>query len=129
MRTRRNQQGYTLIELIIVMVIVAILSTVSIQTYANLQQDTKQAGAQGVAGALSSASVANYTLRSGNITSVPTMAVTDCVDVGNLLVPGSLTSYAITAKPIAPGATATCTIDHVKSSPGTAATFTAHGVL
>src|SRR6185436_2646181 len=98
MRAHRKQDGYTLIELIIVMVIIAILSTVSIQTYANLQQDTKHAGAQGVAGALSSASVANYTLRSGKVTSVTTIAIADCLHVGNLLVPGSLANYTITAK-------------------------------
>ena len=128
MRARRKQDGYTLLELIIVIVIIGILSTVSIQTYANLQQDSKHAGAQGVAGALSSASVANYTLRSGNVSSASTLAISDCVHVGNLLLPGSLSSYAITAKPIAPGATETCTIDHVKPAPGTAATFTAHGI-
>ena len=128
MRPHRKQQGYTLVELIIVIVIIAILSTVSIQTYANLQQDSKLAGAQGVAGALSSASIANYTLRSGNVSSASTIAITDCVHAGNLLLPGSLANYTIAAKPVAPGATETCTIDHVKPAPGTAATFTAHGV-
>ena len=128
MRARRKQDGYTLIELIIVMVIVAILSMVSIQTYANIQEDAKHSGAQGVAGALSSASVANYTLRSGNVTSVPTMAVADCADVGNLLVAGALASYTIVAKPVVSGATENCTVDHKRPGQGTAATFTAHGV-
>ena len=127
MRARRKANGYTLIELIIVIVILAILSTVSLRTYADLQDDAKHSGAQGVAGALGSASVANYALRSG-VTSASTSAIADCVDVGNLLTPGSLSSYAIVAKPIAPGATESCTVDHVKPGAGTAATFTAHGI-
>ena len=127
MRTRRKQEGYTLLELIIVIVIIGLLSTMSIQTYANLQQDSKHAAAQGVAGALSSASVANYTLRSGNVSAGSTIAITDCVHVGNLLLPGSLASYTIAAKPVPAGATETCTVDHVNPGAGTAATFTAHG--
>ncbi len=129
MRTRHKQNGYTLIELIIVMVIVAILSTVSLTTYANLQDDSKQASAQGVAGALGSAAVANYVLRSAGKGSASTRAIADCADVANLLTPGSLATFTISPKPIAAGAAETCTVDHVKPGSATAASFTAHGIL
>jgi len=127
MRTRKKVNGYTLIELIIVMVILAILSTVSLRTYADLQDDAKHSGAQGVAGALGSASAANYLLR---MTKGPagTTAITDCADAGALLTSGSLSAYAIASKPIASGAIETCTVDHVKPGPATAATFIAHGI-
>jgi len=128
MRTRRKQNGYTLIELLIVMVIVAILSTISLTTYANLQDDSKHASTQGVAGSLASASVANFMLRSAGRANASTQAIANCVDVANLLTPGSLTSFTIAAQPIASGATATCTVDHVKPGSGTAATFTAYGI-
>ena len=128
MRTNRRQDGYTLIELLIVMVIVAILSTLSLTTYANLQDDTKHASAQGVAGALASASVANFMLRSAGKATGATQAIADCADVASLLTPGSLATFTIASKPIASGATESCTVDHVKPGTGTAATFTAYGI-
>jgi prepilin-type N-terminal cleavage/methylation domain-containing protein len=127
MRPRRKQDGYTLVELLIVMVIVAILSTISIQAFANLNNESRQAAAQNVAGALGSASVANYILRSGNSTAT-TMPITNCVDVGNLLTAGSLQSFTIASKPIAHGATESCTVDHAKAGAGTAVSFVAHGI-
>ena len=127
MRTRRKQSGYTLIELIIVIVILAILSTVSMRTYADLQDDAKHASAQGVAGALASASVANYMLRLGK-GPAGTIAVSDCADVAALLTTGSLESFVITPKPIANGSVEACTVDHVKPGTATAATFRAHGI-
>src|SRR6188768_409662 len=104
MRTRRKQDGYTLIELLTVMVIVSILSTVSLQTFANLQDDSKHASARSMAGALGSASVANFTLRSAGKAGGSTLPIADCVDTANLLIPGSLSSFTITAQPITPGA-------------------------
>src|SRR5688572_2139259 len=127
MRTRRKQSGYTLIELIIVTVIVAILSTISLATYADMQDEAKRGAAQGVAGALGSASVANYMLRAGR-GPAGTTAITDCVDVATLLTPGSLDSFVIASKAITSGGTETCTIDHVKPGANTAVTFTAHGI-
>ena len=133
MRTYRKldgfkQNGYTLIELIVVIVIVGILSTMSIQTYANLTAESRQAATQGVAGALSSASAANFTLRSAQLSSATTIAVSDCTHVASLLTAGSMASFTIASQPVAAGATATCTVDHVTPGPGTAATFIAHGV-
>lgn len=127
MRAHRKQKGYTLIELLIVVVIFAILSTLSIQTFANLQDDGKHATVQGVAGALASASTANYVLRSAK-NAAQTRAIANCVDTAALLTNGSLRSVVIVPQAIAPGAMATCTVDHVKPGASTAATFIAHGV-
>ena len=129
MRTQRKQYGFTLIDMLTVMVIVAILSTISFATYATLQDDTKHASAQGVAGALASASVANYMLRSAGKATGSTHPIADCTHVANLLTPGSLATYTIAAKPSAPGATESCTVDHQRPGAGTAVTFTAYGIL
>src|SRR5688572_7678848 len=100
---RGKQKGFTLIELIIVIVIIAILAAVAIPKYLDLQQDAKQAATNGMAGALGSASAANYAIRSG----FPTkgVAVGDCTAVANTLQGGLDANYTITAGAIATGAT------------------------
>src|SRR5688572_16134868 len=83
-RRTRRQQGFTLIELIIVIVIVAILAAVAIPKYIDLQTQAKTAATEGIAGALASASAANYAIRSGLGITQGT-SVTDCTMVANTL--------------------------------------------
>lgn len=55
MRNRR-QQGFTLIELVMVIVILGILAAFALPRFADLTGDARQASLQGLAGALKSAS-------------------------------------------------------------------------
>ena len=123
---RRQQKGFTLIELIIVIVIIAILAAVAIPKYLDLQEDAKKAASQGVAGALGSASAANYAIRSG--LSTKGSAVDSCDDIASLLQDGSTTGFSISTTSVTAGATTTCTVNN---GPGitTQATFTAHGIV
>jgi MSHA pilin protein MshA len=57
---KRNEQGFTLIELVVVIVILAILAAVAIPKYVSLQTDARDAAAKGFAGAASSWSAMNY---------------------------------------------------------------------
>jgi MSHA pilin protein MshA len=114
-----GQQGFTLIELVMVIVILGILSAVAVPKFVNLSDEANQAAVNGVAGSLSSASASNYAVRKA--TTSKGSAVADCTDVGNLL-QTTLSGYTITAAAVAADAVATCTVTGGGSK---TATFTA----
>jgi MSHA pilin protein MshA len=56
----KNQRGFTLIELIMVIVILGILAVVAIPKYADLQTEAAEAAADGVYGAAQGAAAINF---------------------------------------------------------------------
>lgn len=57
---KRAQQGFTLIELVMVIVILGVLAAVALPKFVDLSGEARQAATNGVAGALSSASAINF---------------------------------------------------------------------
>ncbi len=87
---KQKQRGFTLIELVMVIVILGVLAAVAIPKFVDLKTDAYLASAKGYAGALSSANAINYAgcqAKGGVVTANVCVLVNSCADLGALLQP------------------------------------------
>lgn len=116
-------QGFTLIELVIVIAIIGILSAVAIPKFIDLQSNAQTATTNAIAGALAAANATNYAAR--KLSSSLGVAVANCTDLASALQSGLPSGYTITSAAVAADTDVTCTLNGPSS---TTATFTATGI-
>lgn len=126
---RNRHLGFTMIELIVVIVILGVLAATALPRFINLGGDAKAAALKGVTGAAASAMTINYSgcaVTQQVVTAGKCVQVNDCDDLPSILQGGMPAGYTVASGALAANGTeAVCTL--TQTDGGATATFTGIG--
>lgn len=120
----KQNNGFTLLELIVIVAIIGILSVVAFPKLFSISKDAQLASTKRIAAMLSSANADNYVIRVEN--KKKGVRITNCTSVANLLQGGLPKGYSIRSAKVGVNATVNCTL---RGPSATTATFIATGIL
>ncbi len=108
----QGQRGFTLIELVMVIVILGALAAVAVPKFVNLKSDAQSSALKGVTGGITSASSVNYAARSVSTQYGTTTAALTCSAAASAILQGGIpTGYTLAATVVgAAGVSTACAV-------------------